>query len=574
MGGLVIGCVERCIPLVVTAIATVLVVSMVHADVNVPDDYDTIQEAIDALAADASKGDTVIVEPGSYDESITLRSNITLRGEETARTFFELEDDEVAIEINDVESVAIYNFTFLNAETAIVVDNSEQVDISNNVFRLGDEGVAIDVDDLSNADITNNTFFDNDIAIRTDVDTVRIENNIFSENVTAIDDRVRLDEVSFNCYHDNEEDSELGRDEETGDPLFVNTTRHDFHLKQNSPCIDEGTGIDSIDDSDADMGAYGGEEADFFPFPVSNISAVYDNDTQEIFVRWSENEAYLVKHSESAGGYIVHYGSETSGSYDEDVDAGNVSEFSLTNISLDVEPPNAPVISTVEPGIGQIIVRWPEVEGASSYRVYYGIDDVAEESIEVQESEAELTGLIDGTTYQIAVSAIAQEQIFINVSAYDSTGEESHESKLLDDEEDVVTGERSEGPRSAIVTAIPEEVVPAPLLDGEGCFIATAAYGFYDAPQVQALRDFRDRYLMTNRTGRDVVAFYYRHSPALADYIDTHPEWKPWVRALLWPFVTVLDGTVAARTALCSVVALMMALFIFRRRVSRIYAGH
>jgi hypothetical protein len=91
--------------------------------------------------------------------------------------------------------------------------------------------------------------------------------------------------------------------------------------------------------------------------------------------------------------------------------------------------------------------------------------------------------------------------------------------------------------QSVILTAIPEIVEPFPDLPGEGCFIATAAWGYYSAPQVQVLRDFRDRYLLTNKPGRLFVDWYYTHGPHAADYIRDNPAFKPVVRILLYPLI-------------------------------------
>lgn len=77
--------------------------------------------------------------------------------------------------------------------------------------------------------------------------------------------------------------------------------------------------------------------------------------------------------------------------------------------------------------------------------------------------------------------------------------------------------------------------------NGEGssskCFIATAAFGSFLHPHVKVLRDFRDKYLITNAPGRAFVEFYYQHSPPIADYISKHKILRAVTRWALTPVV-------------------------------------
>ena len=72
---------------------------------------------------------------------------------------------------------------------------------------------------------------------------------------------------------------------------------------------------------------------------------------------------------------------------------------------------------------------------------------------------------------------------------------------------------------------------------GGGCYIATAVYGSYDAPEVLVLRRFRDEYLAKSVFGRSLIRTYYRISPRLADHLRTHPMVNRPVRVVLDRFV-------------------------------------
>jgi hypothetical protein len=70
-----------------------------------------------------------------------------------------------------------------------------------------------------------------------------------------------------------------------------------------------------------------------------------------------------------------------------------------------------------------------------------------------------------------------------------------------------------------------------------GCFIATAAFGSPLAAEVEVLRRFRDRMLVTNAPGRLLVRAYYRASRPLAVAVADSPFLRAVARRILLPVV-------------------------------------
>ena len=144
------------------------------AELIVPTGYASINAAIAA----ASAGDTVVVEPGTYQETLSLKDGVAVRGRETARTVLSGGGTGTIVTVSGSISATISNFTFTNASTGIhVANNTLSVDISNNVFSIG-TGTAIVVQSSPGTSVANNVFSGNGVGVSRDAD-ISIANNIF-----------------------------------------------------------------------------------------------------------------------------------------------------------------------------------------------------------------------------------------------------------------------------------------------------------------------------------------------------------------------------------------------------------
>jgi hypothetical protein len=535
-------------------ILTAVMPAVMATDRIVPTDFATIQQAIDAAEA----GDVVIVEQGTYPENISLRTDVDVRGREAARTFIDPPALDPAVTINNVTDILFANFTISGAQVGFEVTDSSAIQIANNVLDTAVD-VGVRVFQNSSIEILNNVFWNNGTAVFRWTENAQVKNNIFSGNTLTVAGPVvpppvvdPNTNVDSNCFFGNA-DTVLGANPVAGDPLFVDTDIEDFHLRQNSPCIDQGIGTDVIDNTAADIGAYGGDFADARPFPLGapNVADVSGPapPPYSVQVVWSANLAYLVTNTASPGSYRVYYQQNQSGPPYSGNDAGNgtqpspVDAGTATTIALrDLQPaaamPAAPLLVSAEPGSQSVQLAWDAVVGASGYRVHYGQGAVSENQVDAGDTTRyTVTGLQNGVTYLFAVSALSQSTYYFSVTALDST--QNRNESVFSDESTINIGPAFEGALSNELSASPSITVAYPNLPDKGCFVATAAFGANWSAEVQVLRDFRDVFLVTSRVGRRFVHWYYRSGPVAADFIERHPSTKPMVRALLTPLVVV-----------------------------------
>jgi hypothetical protein len=306
--------------------------------------------------------------------------------------------------------------------------------------------------------------------------------------------------------------------------------------------------------------------------------------TTNIDVNWTPNASYLVTNSVLPGSYRVYYKQNIAGPpYDGDdagggtalspIDAGDTTALTLGELGPVAASSVAPRLLTTIGANASVELSWEAVLGVDGYRIGYGIDSTDENEVDTGDvTRFTVTDLINGTTYRFSVSALTQATYYVTVTAVDSTQNQNESDFSL--EQSIQVGPINESPRSNELTAVPEFIQPYPLLpDNGGCFIATAAFGADWAAEVQVLRDFRDRFMLTNAPGRWLVAQYYRFSPPLADRLREREVLKPIVRGLLVPVVALSLFLLASSPLVkAGVVGFLLSLVVLthrRRRLAR-----
>ena len=72
-----------------------------------------------------------------------------------------------------------------------------------------------------------------------------------------------------------------------------------------------------------------------------------------------------------------------------------------------------------------------------------------------------------------------------------------------------------------------------PTSDGKGCYIATAVYKDYNAPEVKILRNYRDSVLINTYIGRLFIKLYYLLSPPAANWLKNKSKLNNLIKKIL-----------------------------------------
>lgn len=279
-------CVVTIMLITLSAYATTLVVDQLNGP-----DYFTINAAYDA----AVDGDTILIYPATYLESISISKAITLKGIDPKNTIIR----------SNVTTIIIYNgltiiegITVIGLNKGIYIRSSTPV-IQNCIIEQSDIGIHIYEEECiiinciirncvrgirirKNSDglIANNVIYGCSSAgiflyapccATVGID-VNLYNNIIINNHYGFDsDHINSNGyVNYNCFDGNDSNLHttysnvtLGPENIYQNPLFVNSAESNYYLQGGSLCIDTGNPEIEHDDLDGtrnDMGIFGGPQ--------------------------------------------------------------------------------------------------------------------------------------------------------------------------------------------------------------------------------------------------------------------------------------------------------------------------
>ena len=342
------------------------------------------------------------------------------------------------------------------------------------------------------------------------------------------------------------------------DPKFFNFSGGDYHLQSDSPCIDSGTTLPEVtDDFDGnsrpygawyDIGAY--EYVGENPLLVASCAASPTSGEVPLTVNFTGSatggtEPYTYSwdfgDSTSSSEQNPSHTYSDSGDYTVTLNVtdsqSNQDSDSLTiNANVPTTPLEASCVASPTSGEVPLTVNFTgsATGGTPPYSYSWNFGDGTSSS---EQSPTHTYSEVGDYTATLTVTDSQSNQdsdsVIINAYAYATPADETAKKR--------------------------------------GCFIATAAYGSPLHPYVKILQDFRDKYLMPIKLGREIVNFYYRYSPRVADLIAKHTALKFAVRINLLPLVIfsysmVHFGPIISGIILVSIFVLQVFLILFLRR--------
>jgi parallel beta-helix repeat protein len=172
--------------------------------VRVPEDYKTVQEAIDA----ADPGTTIWVAPGIYNESLVINETITIIGKLGSEPVFNGGGSGIAITLLPGASGSIIaGIVITNWDQGILIIDATNVKIYDNIMSLINcDGITLEGSNAADNLIYSNIFQENTVAINLTTSTTSntIYKNIITSNNIGLSLKSSGNNITANIIAENQ----------------------------------------------------------------------------------------------------------------------------------------------------------------------------------------------------------------------------------------------------------------------------------------------------------------------------------------------------------------------------------
>ena len=230
---------------------------------------------------------------------------------------------------------------------------------------------------------------------------------------------------------------------------------------------------------------------------------------------------------------------------------GNGVDLTLTLVDDDPPPPGGFGIRIVwdaskrEYGIIYVDAAWLTVITPEAETVTTTITEettVTEATTITEEVTATKTTTMKETTTVTETVEVGAEATVTETETVTEVAEVQTTTVTESITETITKMKTTTAPAETITETVTET---ATVVEQPRCLIATAAFGSELAPQVQALREFRDGFIMKTFAGRNFMtafnAFYYSWSPYVARAEYENPMLRGVIRSSIYPLLFILD---------------------------------